>query len=381
MTAINRVLVTSGSWGAALCCVESLGSQGLEVFVIDNVRSPSTMSRYCAGWVQAPNEYSTSEYIAWLLRELRRIEYDLLVPISDRAVGMVSRHQAALGDLTTIVLPAPANVLLAADKACTTRLAMELAIATPQSLFPETLDGFPEACDSLGFPCVIKIPKSSASRGVFIVRDPADARSVVQSVARKDNWPFVQAFEPGDTTDLVAVCNRGRIVAYHSFLVKAEHMIGGTPPYAFSFRHEGMLKAARAIVERLEWHGAIDLDFTRTTAGTNLLLEINPRFSGTISFARAQGIDLALALVDVAQGQIKSNYGDQSADVHQFCVGLPEEIDWWSRDIRRRTQELVYNWFRGDVLRVARGGDPQLLFGQLLQTIRIIRRRTMGRSA
>ena len=77
------------------------------------------------------------------------------------------------------------------------------------------------------------------------------------------------------------------------------------------------------MVRALDWHGAVDFDFLRDATGQYLLLELNPRFSGTINFACKMGVDLPGAYLDLAFDNLKQSYQRDYAEGICFERSFP----------------------------------------------------------
>lgn len=366
-----RILLSSGEWHAALACVESLGRKGHQVDVMSQSRwAPAASSRYASKWISVCSEYDGSTYLDFLWKALQHSQYDLFIPISDRAIDLANAHRQLILSFTQMILPSHDAIILARDKAQTMRLAERLDVPIPRTLFPQSLKQAVWEAQTLGFPCVLKTPRGTGSKGVLIAKNEDEVRCFVEKYGRDCGMPILQEHRPGDTADLAAVCHKGTIIASHSFYCEPRHMIGGTPPYVTSIHDERILQHANKLVESLDWSGPIDFDFIRTADGECLLLEINPRFSGTISFASAVGIDLPQALLDTFTGIFSPNYGGPPPNQTRFRTGLEFELQWWGQDPLHRSSELLSSWADRLVLHVNRLSDPSLLAAQIFQGLR-----------
>ncbi len=103
---------------------------------------------------------------------------------------------------------------------------------------------------------------------------------------------LVQRYIAGAFFGVTGFADRGHLLEHFSFYVPPEVPFAGTPAYAFSTNRPEAAEMLATLVMRLDWTGGIDLDALRDAQGRLYLLEINPRFSGTLVFADKLGIDL-----------------------------------------------------------------------------------------
>jgi predicted ATP-grasp superfamily ATP-dependent carboligase len=332
----RKILVTSGKWQAALACVQSYGRAGHEVYLFDpDPDVPLGRSRYCAGVIRAPKD-SQAEYRNALIRTLENGGFDLMVPISDDVVDVVADYQDDIRKLCRIEVAAPESLALARNKAATCQFAESKGILTPKTYYPATIEETQALSRSIDYPCVAKFPRGTSSLGVRICHSASDLLDFFQSTDSADNWPIVQDYVPGDIYDITAICNRGEVVAYFTFYSPLAVQVGGTPPYAFTYRSPEFLETAFRVLRELRWHGAIDLDFLRGPDGKFYLLEINPRLSGTVNMAQKLGIDLPRAYFDVAFGNTRRNYQVDYDNEILFRNVLTAELKWLKGDPPRR---------------------------------------------
>jgi len=328
----KRILVTTAQWESALACVQSYGRRGHDVFLLDHdPRQPNARSKYCRGVVRSPPESNGAAYLENLIAVLRDGAYDLLVPISDAVVDTIAGHVEEIRRHVRVELAPAERVLSGQNKAKLAKFAPKHGIRIPESYFPDDLNQARSLADRIGYPCVAKLPMGTGSTGVQVVRSADTLVAFFEQRGAPDNWPFVQEFVGGDLYDVTAVCDRGNLVAHFAFRSPIESQVGGTPPYAFTVNDPALIEATRQVVRALDWHGAVDFDFLRDATGQYLLLELNPRFSGTINFACKMGVDLPGAYFDLAFDNLKQSYQRDYAEGILFRTIVPAEILYWNR--------------------------------------------------
>ncbi len=325
----KKILITTGGWQSALACVQSYGRAGHEVHLFDpDPDVPLGRSRHCRQVVRAPRENETATYRSALLQTLAAGQYDLLVPSSDAVADIVARAQNEIPERTRIAIASAEQVAMAGNKRDTGRFAEAAGILTPETFYPETRDEVVRLSERISYPCVAKRPVGTANDGVLICMSACELLAYFDAPESDGNWPIVQSFVDGDFYDATAVCDRGEVVGLFAFYCPQSYYIGGTPPYAYSVTDPAFLAAARQVLEILAWHGAVDLDFLQDEDGRYRLLEINPRFSGTVNMALKLGLDLPRAYFDVAHGQRTGDYRGRYPDGVLFRTVLNVELNW-----------------------------------------------------
>lgn len=298
-----NVFINSESWQGALACIESMGRLGHAVYLAERPsNSPHASSKYIAGRIKiAPRNDELPEVARALAKAFRAHHIDLAIPISDFDAKVFALGHEAYPDVAAFVAPSVSAVTIASDKIATTELAERLGITVPRSLKADNAEGIARAIDELGLPAVIKIPRSTASDGVSIVNTMAD---VQRAVARLQPGPvLVQKFIAGHFVGVTGFAHRSVLIDSFGFRPLDEGMVTGTPTYALTVNNAELEAILKQLCQALNWSGGIDLDLMQNEAGTLHLLEINPRFSGTLVFADKLGIDLPRLYADVRMGE------------------------------------------------------------------------------
>lgn len=289
-----KILITSGAWQASLACIQSLGRAGHEVYLIDHDPNLAVAhSKYCRGQILSPSEKDEIPYTDFLLDFVQRNHFDVLIPISDYCAQYCAKNRTMLEQYVRFLLP-PAEVLaIATNKAKTYAFAMKQKIPIPKTYFPADLKEVTELSKEIIYPAMVKIPDSRASKGVFRVNNQQELATLFRTNHFDGQWPVIQEFVNGKLFGVSAVAHEGRILGYHMFCTDSHALQGGTPPIAFSVTDPRLLAQAQHLIAALRWTGAIDLDYLMRDQ-KHVLLEINPRFSGSLNFAYRMGVDLPL---------------------------------------------------------------------------------------
>lgn len=361
-----KILVTSGAWQASLACIQSLGRAGHEVYLIDQDPNLAVAhSKFCRGQILSPSEKDEAPYTDFLLDFVKRNHFDVLIPISDYCAQYCAKNRQILDQYIRLLLP-PAEVLtMAANKAKTYAFAVEHKIPIPRTYFPADLNEVKTLSEKEIYPAFVKIPDSRASQGVFRVNNQEELVDLFRANHFDGQWPIIQEFVDGKLYGVSAVAYEGRVLGYHMFCADTHALQGGTQPIAFSVTDSRLLERARHLIAALRWTGAIDLDYLLTKEQQYVLLEINPRFSGSLNFAYRSGIDLPLMYCRLATEGPKAEFKQrQYKEGARFRTIFPTEIIWCYKYPEYRWT-FLRNFFHINSKTNIYWDDPRLIWWQM----------------
>ncbi len=292
-----RVLVTDGQQRKSLAVARSLGSRGVQVIAAEDTRwAPTLFSKYCNLALVSPSPAKRPElYWQWLLEVWQQHRYDLLLPMDDHSLRIVVEHQAELSGLCRTLLPPLEGYRVAADKARTARLAGCLGIDAPQSFLPEDQSELSELAAGLGYPLVIKPRHSSGSRGITVVRRQEDLLPAYERVHARYPWPLLQEYIPqGEKFDVCLLYDQAGTLRASFVQKELRHfpLERGPSTVQESWHHPELLHRADRLMASLGWQGIAEVEFMIDPRdGCPQLMEINPRFWGSLACAIQAGVD------------------------------------------------------------------------------------------
>jgi predicted ATP-grasp superfamily ATP-dependent carboligase len=359
-----KILVTSAHWKSALTVMQSLGRAGHEIAMVSSdPYQPSLYSKFCRRKVISPNEDLREDYCRFLLQHLSVNQYDLLIPISDLVNEYLSDIRQEVARYVKMLLPSRENLDLARDKIKTYRFAQENGILIPETFFPETMAEVDRLKSQLTYPCMVKQGKGTGGSGNMLARSPDELLMIFQDLPKP--WPVIQQFIVGELNGLTAVCLEGEILASFSFLAFRQYPdSGGITVNARSIRNERIIRESRLFLSKLSWTGVVDFDYLIGTDGSVFLLEINPRFSGTIQFAYKCGVDLPRVFLDVVSGKAPSPIPIRYRAGILYRSIFSEEILSCAKN-KKYVPAFFLNFFRWGVKYDFYWDDPRMLWWQL----------------
>jgi len=295
-----RILVIDAGVRHAVDIIRSLGRRGIHVsIVVKDKRAPASYSRYVAETHQFPLDANNMEpSIDFLESMLRQGRYDAVLSAGLDGFRILSCGLDRLSAHAGVPVSAWPLFAVAEDKADTTLLAERIGVPVPTTYYPTGLDDLDNYQD-VPFPVVVKARRGQghfAYAGNF-----QELREVVypQICARVEDqlaegvFPILQEFIKGKGHGFYALMNHGELKAY--FMHERIHEVpptGGPSAMAKSYYNEELIAVGSRMLQALKWHGVAMVEFKKDVKdGLYKLIEINPKFWGSLGLSVAAGVD------------------------------------------------------------------------------------------
>jgi predicted ATP-grasp superfamily ATP-dependent carboligase len=295
--------VLDGYWNKSVAAVRSLGRHGLRVGVGECTRfATAFFSKYCSRRFVHPSPVESPDaFVEALERELSDGGYDVVLPTEFATQRLVAANRERLSRWTRVPFAEPAVADRLDDKGEVMRLAARLAIATPRTFFPAGPDEAAEIAGSLPFPVLVKPRRSSGGRGIRRADDAAAFARAFAEVHAAYPAPIVQEMlPPGGAAIGVAVLMNDASEARATFPYRRlrEYPVAGGPgSLRESIRDDATCEAAVRLLREAGWRGPAMVEFkVDPRDGAPRLLEVNPRFWGSLHHAIVCGVDFPVLL-------------------------------------------------------------------------------------
>lgn len=337
--AVERVLILGDDIGIFLAVARSLGRRGIEVHVVASSSSaPGLASRYIARVHSLPSY--AADPTAWLhaLQNLvAEYKFRLVLPCSDCALLMLNHHAESLSR-ETLALPNPQALARFTDKVETRALAQGLNVPVAEGELTGRKTDPAELAARLGLPLVLKprtsylLRSSETKRSARIVRDLDELKQALMA-APVEGW-LAEAFFHGEGVGLSVLADRGQIkLAWQHQRRKAFSETGASTVRSGAPLDPRLLSQVRSLAEAVELSGIAMFEFRCNAAsGEHILLEVNPRFWGSLPLAVAAGVDFPSFLWDMKVGNAersppKGRIGVTKRNMTGEFDRLSDEID------------------------------------------------------
>jgi carbamoylphosphate synthase large subunit len=322
-----RVLLTDGSGLTSRQAAGRLHELGHSVGVLSSSRLAITRWTNAVHVWHAVPPFASDPQLWWQAarRVLASQRYDVLLPTQEQVLA-VARAEAA-GDLPAPVataVPSFEALCRVQDKLSAARTLADLGLPQPPYA---VLESGAAASAWTRFPCYLKLPIGTASRGVRRVEDRAELVTAIDDpdlAASLSDGPglLVQEAVGGPLAMVQAVADHGRLVAFHTNLRVAEGP-GGGASHKRSVRLPDVERHIETLVGALDWHGAISADVVVAHEGGARFIDINPRLVEPGNAVRS-GVDLVAAMLRVALGEHieRLDVGAEGVRTHQLLLAV-----------------------------------------------------------
>ncbi|RPI09717.1 MAG: ATP-grasp domain-containing protein [Zetaproteobacteria bacterium] len=312
-----RVLILDGFWNKALAAVRSLGRRGVFVGAGERTRlAPALFSRHCRRRFVYPSPTRRREdFLAALERELETGGYDVLMPMELATQLAVTDARERLERRARIPFADADRTRRVHDKGFLTAFARDHGIACPATVFPEGPERAAALAGDLSYPVLVKPCHSSGGRGIVRVERPADLAEAYARVHAAFPAPIVQeCLPPGGEAVGVAVLMNFASEPRASFVyrrIREYPASGGPSTLRESIRDPELQTTAERLLSLLGWVGVAMVEFkVDPRDGQPTLLEVNPRFWGSLHHAIVCGVDFPWLLCRLAvDGDVEPQAG------------------------------------------------------------------------
>jgi predicted ATP-grasp superfamily ATP-dependent carboligase len=310
-----RVLVSEGNSTSAREAITILGLSGHIVEVCDpSLCCLARFSRFVAKFHRCPAmRDDPAGFLRFVEQLLAMQHFDVLLPIHEQGF-LFARAQLRLKPRVGLALPGFESYRTAHNKAGFSRLLDRLDLPQPAT---RIVNSESQLRQSIRFPAVVKTSVGTASRGVWLVREPADLERALRALNSSGAFAdevLVQEFVAGVTEKAQAVFCRGSLIGFHAFRHIAAGA-GGGEAIKQSVGRPDVRAMLSTIGKELGWHGALSIDYVvPNEEATPRLIDCNPRLVEPMS-AYLAGVDLVALLLQVSKGEAPAAVGESRAGV------------------------------------------------------------------
>ncbi|WP_254272291.1 ATP-grasp domain-containing protein [Haloarcula marina] len=268
----------------------------------------SFASKYTDDCVVYPSpEERPSEFVEFLVKFLSNEEIDLLMPIAHESTRLINHHKDRLSEHTIVPVAGAERFDELVRKDAVMRRAERLDVPHPRTAYPDSVDDIREIRSELEFPVVVKPLDSAGSRGLRYVDSPDALADVYESVEASYPGPIIQEQIPLEGRGLGAgfLVWDGEVLAEFAYRRLREYPPSGGPStLRESIHHDALLEYGRKILLDADWQGVAMVEFKNDPrTDTPNLLEVNPRFWGSLHLPYYAGVDYPALLASVALGE------------------------------------------------------------------------------
>jgi predicted ATP-grasp superfamily ATP-dependent carboligase len=305
-----KVLVTDGHWRKTLAVLRSLGRKGVHVTVGERTfLNTSFFSKYCSRRLvyPSPRRYP-DQFIEFIIKEIKKNQYECLFPMEEETLLLLAKHQSEISKFSYLLISDLKKIQFVRDKGKLIQFAEAHGIPTPKTFYEPPTPTLPPWGGGEGEGYVIKPRISSGSFGIAYVKKREDLVPSYQRIHTRYPFPLIQEWIPdGDGTFGFSALFDEASNVKAAFVHKKLRMYpvqGGPSTLREGVEHPQVMELGLSLLKSLNWVGVAMVEFkVDPRDGIPKLMEINPRFWGSLQLAIFSGVDFPYLILKMARGE------------------------------------------------------------------------------
>ncbi|WP_227374499.1 carboxylate--amine ligase [Haladaptatus halobius] len=298
------VVVPAISAGSSLACARSLGRRGIPVIAASESDAPPAFaSKYVTETARLPAPTDDiAGYRDGLLVLAERPDVETVVPLREPESYVLAKHREEFAEHVAAPWPDFETMESARDRHRLFERAREVGIPAPKTrLLSEWDDWSRETVVKSRYTVLVRENRTAYPGVRFVSGEPDRARLA----DRMGHEPIVQECIPdGSEYGFFALFDRGDpIVTFQHRRIRSYTYSGGASVFRESVAHPQLREQGIRLLSALDWHGPAMVEFRRDPRdGAFKLLEVNPRFWGSLQLAVHAGVDFPYRYYQLARG-------------------------------------------------------------------------------
>jgi len=304
------VLVTDGHFRKALAVVRSLGRRGVPVTVGERTfLNTSFFSKYCAKRLVYPSPRRfPNQFIEFLLNEIKKNRYECLFPMEEETLLLTAKYHSEISTYTHLLISDLKRIEFVRDKRNLMQFAEANGIPIPKTHYLPPTQSLPPWGGGEGEGYVIKPRISSGSFGIAYVKKKEDLIASYQRVHERYPLPMIQEWIPDGegVYGLSALLDEASNIkaAFVHKKLRTYPVQGGPSTLREGVEHPQIMELGLSLLKSLNWVGIGMVEFkVDPRDGIPKLMEVNPRFWGSLQLAIVSGVDFPYLLLKMARGE------------------------------------------------------------------------------
>ena len=308
------VLVTDGQERSALAITRGLGRAGIPVIVgADTAGSLAGASRYCVARWQYPSPLQQpAKFIASLVEAVRRFAITGIIPPTDASMQAVAAQRDQFRPSVTAMLPSLESYDMVSDKYRVMKLAQELGIPIPDTVFVQDGNIAAVSDQVRAYPVVVKpgrslvkIDEKWIKTSVHFVSHAEELTDLYRRTPYLRYPSLIQQRIEGEGQGVFGLFDHGKPRALFAHRrIREKPPAGGVSVFRESIElPKPMTDYAVRVLERVQWHGVAMVEFkVDRQSHVPMLMEINGRFWGSLQLAIDAGLNFPYLLYQAMNG-------------------------------------------------------------------------------
>lgn len=353
------ILVTDSQLRQSLAIIRSLGQKGLKILAGDKERiSTGFFSKYTTQRIVYPDPAENEEaFLSFIFDLVKKEKIEMIIPVRDETLILLAKNKELLTPYTILPIADLQTILQARDKGSSLKIAQQIGLPIPQTIFPDEQTDLNQIKE---YPVLLKPRLSSGSRGLALCQNAQELLKKFKENSKIYGPLLIQEYiaqgeEIGyyalldQNSQLVALTVQKRIRSYP--------VSGGPSTLRQTIHHPQIEKLGLKILQALKWQGVAMVEFKIDSRdGRPKLMEINPRFWGSLALSIAAGVDFPFLLYQLYSGRGARRIAlspNKKYPLVQYQTGvqcrwlLPGDILWFLSSRKTWSNLKAFFKFRG----------------------------------
>lgn len=278
---------------------------------------------------KAPRTLS-SDYIPFLLSVCEKERVNLIIPLMDLDIVVISRNREVFLERGIKLLLHPKETVeIAADKYQSLVILKEVGVDVPNTLLLKDADSAEEI---IAYPMLLK-PRyiSMKNSPEYFIKKISDRRELEfwkRELTGKEDRYILQEYLAGTELTVDFFCYNGEVIS----IVPGERLAAVAPAFSETggaiirgktFHSEEINELVFKVAEKLKFHGPANFQGYKLKDGSIKITEINPRLTGASVMTKAAGADFFKWSIDMILGkELKPRIGDFK-EIYMTCWNKP----------------------------------------------------------
>jgi predicted ATP-grasp superfamily ATP-dependent carboligase/protein-tyrosine phosphatase len=304
----KKILLTDGNYKHTWAAARALSLAGYKVDVIGGGRSTSSKSRYVE-----KNVFSRlkllNENLDSFVDLIRTEKYDLIIGIGATSINFLSDNQNIISHFSKVLLPPAESLQVCLHKNETVDFALRQGIEVPQTYMVESYQDFLHVESKISFPIIIKSAVETLKAYPTIYLDRAEElnNEYIRNIFQNNSCNLIQERIYGKGEAFFAIYNKGTLIDFMMHeRIRENPMTGGPSTLARTINKVDLAHAGKTLLDKLNWHGFAMVEFKRDKNGKLFLMEINPKFWGSLDLAISAGVNFPLLAAEIALKDLRT---------------------------------------------------------------------------
>ena len=376
----NKVLVTDAEISVALAIIRSLGRRRINsICVSHKKRALSFFSKYCNKALLVPSpEKDPEKFISAIIDICKNEEISVVFPIRGPSTLMISKYKKEIENYTIVPFEDYEKLKKVYDKSSLIEVTSKIGIPTPKTWVVDNFDDIKNISQERGFPLVLKASKSEGTRGVRYVRNKKELIEKYNKLKSMNSSKILlQEYIRGIGYGCSVLFNfksQPRAVFCHKRL-RENPPTGGPSVARISIKWPKLEHLTLKLMKYFKWRGIAMIEYKVTSDKKPYLMEINPRFWGSLPLAIASGVDFPYMLFRMAvDGDVRSVRDYKEGIVTRRLI--PSDIKVFPYYLLHSKSKLKFikdylNFFGENVhYDILSRDDPLPTFGRIVDVLR-----------